>query len=710
MRFIGRESVLEILQQKLFRSQDCRTLAIVGLGGVGKTQVVLQFAYWVKQYQPEYSIFWVPAYAEESFEKAYLDIVKKFGIAIDSDKEDPRMTVRNYLSSEGVGRWLLIIDNADDPNTISGPSSIYDYLPESHNGLTVFTTRSSELAQSVAGRDQIELNKMGAQEARRLLENSVVRKEVLQDRTLTMELLEELTYLPLAITQAAAYLNRNLKHHHSPIKRYLELLRSTEDDLVRLMSAKFYDNTRYQDAQNAVATTWLVSFEQIRVNHCGAADLLSFISCIEPKAIPRSLLPRLGSEETMESAIGTLSGYAFLESRGVDDTYDMHSLVHLATRIWIQEQARLEETTSNAVKHFNTTFPSPNLANRQVWRIYFPHAFRLLSRNGASGTKERYDLCFQVGRCLHKDRRFKEAVRYLEETASWRTASLLDNDTDRLSSEYELAKAYLNDRRIKEAIEILEHVVEIQKTTLDEKDHDRLATEHELATAYISNRQIQEAIKILEHVVEIDKTMLDEKDADRLTTEQELAGAYLGDNRIKEGIKMFKHVIKIEKTTLNEEDHERLTTEHKLARAYLSDGRIEEAIKMFEDVIKIQKTTLNEEDYDRLATEHELARAYLNDGQIKEAIKMFEHVIEVKKRTLNEEDYERLATEHELARAYLANGQAQTAVDLLEHVVMVKSRLCNHNDPWLQISRDLLRKAREQLEAEWETEEAESDG
>ncbi|KAI0550528.1 acyl transferase/acyl hydrolase/lysophospholipase [Xylaria curta] len=668
MRFTGREKVLETLQQKLFHSQDCRTLAIVGLGGVGKTQVVLRFAYWVKQNQPEYSIFWVPAYAEESFEKAYLDIAKKLEIAIDGNKEDPKMTVRNYLSSEGIGRWLLIIDNADDHKTISGPSSMYDYLPQSHNGLIVFTTRSSELAQSVAGSDQIELNKMDEEEARHLLMKSVAREQLLQDETLTLGLLEELTYLPLAITQAAAYFNQNLKHHHSPIKRYLELLRSTEDDLVQLMSAEFHDHTRYRDTQNAVATTWLVSFEQIRVNHPDAADLLSFISCIEPKAIPRSLLPNLGSEETMERAIGTLSGYAFLESREVDDMYDMHSLVHLATRVWIQEQARTEETTIDAVKHFNKNFPYLNPGNRHVWQVYFPHAFRLLNRNGALEMRERYDLCYQVGYCLIEDRRFKESVKYLEETASWRKAHLLDDDKDRLLSEHTLASAYLDNRRIKEAIKMFEHVVKIRKAALNPKDQNRLASEHELASAYLKDGRISKAIEMLEHIVEIKKTILNEKNLSRLASE------------------------------------------HELARAYLEDKQIDKSIKMLEHVVEIEETILDEKDHGRLMSEHELARAYLDDNRIKEAIRIFEHVVKIRKTTLDEKDHERLVSEHELGRAYLSNGQAQMAVDLLEHVVMVRSQVLNHDDPERQASLDLLRDAQEELEAEREIQEAECNG
>ena len=85
-----------------------------------------------------------------------------------------------------------------------------------------------------------------------------------------------------------------------------------------------------------MATTWLVSFDQLRISDSAAADLLSFMSRIEPKAIPQSILPSLESEEQMVNAIGTLCGYAFLVEREDDKVFDMHRLVHLATRIWVE--------------------------------------------------------------------------------------------------------------------------------------------------------------------------------------------------------------------------------------------------------------------------------------------------------------------------------------------------------------------------------------
>ncbi len=56
MGFIGRDAMLDELRARFF-DQNCQNVALVGLGGVGKTQVALRFAHWVKEHKPEYSVF-----------------------------------------------------------------------------------------------------------------------------------------------------------------------------------------------------------------------------------------------------------------------------------------------------------------------------------------------------------------------------------------------------------------------------------------------------------------------------------------------------------------------------------------------------------------------------------------------------------------------------------------------------------------------------
>jgi hypothetical protein len=308
-------------------------MSITGLGGTGKTQVALQFAYSVKETQPEYSIFWVPALSMESFEQAYAGVARALRIPyVAGGEEDVKELVQQHLSTSRAGRWLLVVDNADDADIFFGTGQsrgIVDYLPESELGVVVYTTRTPEVAEQTRG-DVIALGAMDLQDAAAFLTRLLTRKDLLRNNATTTELLNELTCLPLAIAQAAAYLNKN----SMSVAKYMRLLRSTEQDMVALMSREFRDNTRYKGTANAVATTWVVSFSQIREHNAAAADLLAFMSCIEWKAIPRSLLPVAQGGLQMEEAIGTLCGYSFLARRNDSETegegeeeewYDMHN-------------------------------------------------------------------------------------------------------------------------------------------------------------------------------------------------------------------------------------------------------------------------------------------------------------------------------------------------------------------------------------------------
>lgn len=75
------------------------------------------------------------------------------------------------------------------------------------------------------------------------------------------------------------------------LSKYLDLMHGAEPDLIYVMSVEFGDSTRYEKAANAVATTWIVTFEQLARQDSVALDLLRYMSCIEWKAIPHSILP-----------------------------------------------------------------------------------------------------------------------------------------------------------------------------------------------------------------------------------------------------------------------------------------------------------------------------------------------------------------------------------------------------------------------------------
>lgn len=114
--------------------------------------------------------------------------------------------VQEHLSSDKAGRWLLIIDNADDIGLVF--DDLDQYFPSSKKGVTFLTTRSREVVMSFARKDIVELQKMTTEEGIAFL-TKIVGEDSRCGQESTMQLLEELNLLPLAIAQAAYYISRN---------------------------------------------------------------------------------------------------------------------------------------------------------------------------------------------------------------------------------------------------------------------------------------------------------------------------------------------------------------------------------------------------------------------------------------------------------------------------------------------------------------------
>ncbi|KAJ5792311.1 uncharacterized protein N7503_008289 [Penicillium pulvis] len=684
--FTGRDFTLDQLEQKLFLQADTAKLALFGLGGIGKTQVALQLALWVQAHIPDCSIFWAPALSLESFEQACSQIARELQIHQVSDGESAMELVHRQLSSDKAGKWLLIVDNADDGDLLF--DELDQYFPASNKGVILLTTRSRDVALSFAGKDIVELQKMTTEEGIAFL-TKIIGEDSLCDQDSTIKLLDELNFLPLAIAQAAYYICRN----NGTTTRYLELMHKTENDRMRLASRDFHDSTRYRKMPNAVTTTWLISYNQIKSSDPSASDLLGFISYLEPKAIPRSILPTLDSEEEMEFAIGTLCSYGFLTRRDNENMFDMHSLVQLSTRVWMTEARKTQQIIATLTQHMDKLFPSNEYTNRDIWRMYLPHALEVLRREESQGLSERYTLLSKVGKCILADGRAKEAVILFGDVCAWNESHYDEGHPSRLASQQSLAWAYRSNGRIKQAVELLEHVVAVQERTLVEEHPSRLASQHELAQTYESNGQIKQAIELLEHVVAVEERTLDEENPSRLASQHTLAQAYLPNGQIKQAIELLEHVVAVEERTLDKEHPDRLVSQHTLAQAYLSNRQIKQAMELFEHVVAVQERTLDEEHPNRLVSQHELARAFQSNGQIKQAVELLEHVVAVQERTLDEEHPSRLMSQHELARAYLSNRQIEQAVELLEHVVAVQERTLDEEHPSRLMSQHQLARA-----------------
>lgn len=304
----------------------------------------------------------------ESLHQAYLDVARQLKIpGLDEDKADVKKLVQRYLSKESVGRWLLVFNNADDVNmwiTQSGPGSgrLTDYLLRSEQGCIVFTTRDRKTAVKLTPQNVVEVPLMDEDVAIQLLQKCLINPDLVKNKPHTTALLKELTYLPLAIVQAVAYINEN----GIAFVDYLSLLTEQEEGVIDLLSKEFEDDGRYGNIKNPVATTFLISFEHIRRRDSLSAEYLLFVACISPKDVPQSLLlPGLSRKKEID-ALGTLNAYSFITRHSGALVFDVHRLVHLATRNWLKNEELLAWWTKKAVKRLADIFPTDDNQNRGV--------------------------------------------------------------------------------------------------------------------------------------------------------------------------------------------------------------------------------------------------------------------------------------------------------------------------------------------------------
>ena len=151
-----------------------------------------------------------------------------------------------------------------------------EFLPSSKQGAIVFTTADRKTAAKLALQNIVEVPEMDQDIAKKMLEMYMVDPADKQEKVDL--LLKELTYLPLAIVQAAAYVNVN----KITLQEYLSLVVEKKEELVEPL---------HRESGNVIATTWLISFEQIRRHNALAADYLLFMACVDRNDIPLALLP-----------------------------------------------------------------------------------------------------------------------------------------------------------------------------------------------------------------------------------------------------------------------------------------------------------------------------------------------------------------------------------------------------------------------------------
>ena len=272
--FTGREAEIAGLRERLARKRKTALAqAISGLGGIGKTQTAVEYAY---HYRDEYkAVLWLNAESPLSLKTGCGDIARQMPLRHDEkDLDQAAAAVKYWLGTHPD--WLLILDNADDPAVLE------PFLPTDHEGHILITSRAQDF-QHLGILDPVELGELPIEDATAFLLRRCGREGAHEaERGAARELAGELDGLPLALEQAAAYIVAT----RATFQRYLESYRT--GGLARL-EARRPALGRYP---KSVATTWAANFAAVQADSEAAADVLRLSAFLAPDAIPFELLTR----------------------------------------------------------------------------------------------------------------------------------------------------------------------------------------------------------------------------------------------------------------------------------------------------------------------------------------------------------------------------------------------------------------------------------
>ncbi|KAH0443511.1 kinesin [Colletotrichum camelliae] len=324
--FVNRPDIWSWIETRYAGSEMC--FALVGLGGFGKSQVAIQFAHQVHDASPDTSIFWVNASTKATFQDSYRSIVEVLELP---HRHNPGVNIlallRDWLQREDVGRWLMIVDNADDVEMLTKtndqkdpPMPIASYLPKTGNGKILVTSRSRDAAEKLTDNGKMIL---GVPKMEEIQAFQLIQKKLGQDvdEVAALRLADFLDHIPLALNQAAAYIYRRTR---ATIQSYMDELRKSEKRKDALLRSDRGDARRYPGVSNSVVLTWQLTFEQIRKEQRRAANLLSLMSCFHSQNIPVYMLHRYNRDfstveesddddsEDLEDDLDVLQGYSLV--------------------------------------------------------------------------------------------------------------------------------------------------------------------------------------------------------------------------------------------------------------------------------------------------------------------------------------------------------------------------------------------------------------
>ena len=544
--FIGRDTLLTQLRQHLQAGQATalsQPQAISGLGGIGKTQLAVEYAY---RFHQEYQVvLWALADTREALSSSYLSIAALLNLPEKDESESAHViaAVKNWLQTHT--RWLLILDNADDLALARG------FLPPSVSGHVLLTTRAQATGR-FARRLEVDIlpTEVGAlfllRRAGLLAQDASLEQAAQQEQDTARAMCHELGGLPLALDQAGAYLEET----RCSLASYQHLFQRRRAELLAEHRGLIDDHPL------PVATIWSLSFARVEQKNPAAADLLRLCAFLAPDAIPETiitegashlgaLLAPVGADPyLLNQAIEELCAYSLVcRDAGSDGEtqLSMHRLVQAVLRDAMNEAER-QCWAERAIRAVSAALPAVEHTSWSQWERLLAHA------QVCAGWIEQYRS------------QFPQAARLLQQTG-W----------------------YLTERaRYSEAEPLLEHAYAISEREQGPEHLDTARDAGTLAYLYKTQGKYEQAEPLYVRALSIREQQLGPQHPDTATSLNNLAGLYREQGKDEQAEPLFQRALAIRGQQLGETHPDTATSLNDLTNLYQNQGKYEQAEPLLE--------------------------------------------------------------------------------------------------------------------------------
>ncbi|CAI7622755.1 unnamed protein product [Penicillium pancosmium] len=722
--FVSRDALLDQIHEKALIPGS--RIALVGLGGVGKTKLAIEYAHQVRQQSAETWVFWIHASNTARCEQSLRDLADRVKIpGRQVHNVNIFQLVGNWLQDEEIGKWVLVFDNIDDDElfrtplttSIEGQINIQSntsaqppmrYLLRSSSGSIIITSRNKRVALDIVNhKNVIEVEPLNQAEALDLLQKKLSTPAEYES---LVQLAQELEFMPLAIVQAAGYIT-----HRSPrcsVSQYLEKVQKSDREAVRVLNEEAGLLYRDWEAKNSILLTWQISFDYIRGRRPSATDLLSLMSFFDRQGITENILRAQQNRERRNSSPLQLfeecSSDSDKDSKSDDDadinfedniimlndfslimvgedskSFTMHRLVQLTVRTWLKTYDRLEYWKGQFIEKLFHEFPTGEYENWEICRSLFPHVKAAVSQLPESqiSIQQWTELLYRGAWYAQESGHITEFREMASKSTKYRLKILGKESEETLDSTAILAEAYRSEGAWEKAEQLEVQVMETRKTKLGADHPSTLTSMANLASTYRNQGRWEEAEQIEVQVMETSKMKLGADHPSTLTSMANLASTYWNQGRWEEAEQLEVQVMETSKTKLGADHPETLTNMANLASTYWNQGRWEEAEQLEVQVMETSKTKLGADHPETLTSMANLASTYWKQGRWEEAEQLQVQVMETRKTKLGANHPSTLTSMAHLASTYRNQGQWEEAEQLQVQVIETRKTKLGADHP-----------------------------